>query len=173
MLKILNSPSQASIVLWTVNFQMFKLDLEKVQEPEIKLPTSIGSSKKQQNSRKTSTSALLITAQPFTVWITTNCGKFWKRWEYKTTLLASWEICRSRSSRTRHGTTDCFQIGKEVCQGYTLSHCLFNLYAEYIMQNAGLDEAEAGIKITGRIFKKKRSLGEITITSDTLMTPPL
>ena len=53
------------------------------------------------------------------------------------------------------------------------SPCLFNLYAEYIMQNAGLDEAEAGIKITGRIFKKKRSLGEITITSDTLMTPPL
>ena len=65
MLKILNSPSQASIVLWTVNFQMFKLDLEKVQEPEIKLPTSIGSSKKQQNSRKTSTSAFIDYVKAF------------------------------------------------------------------------------------------------------------
>ena len=57
--------------------------------------------------------------------------------------------------RTGHGTTDWFQIGKGVRQGCILSHCLFNLYAEYIMQNAGLDEAEAGIKITGRILKKK------------------
>ena len=72
---------------------MFKLDLEKAEEPGIKLPTSAGSSKKQENSRKTSTSALLTMAKPLTVWITTNCGKFWKRWEYQTTLPASWEIC--------------------------------------------------------------------------------
>ena len=78
---------------WTVNFQMFKLDLEKAGEPEIKLPTSIGSSKKQESSGKTSTSALLTTPKPLTVWITTNCGKFWKRWEYQTTWPASWEIC--------------------------------------------------------------------------------
>ena len=67
---------------WTVNFQMFKLDLEKAEEPEIKLPTSVGSLKKQENSRKTSTSALLTMPKPLTVWITINCGKFWKRWEY-------------------------------------------------------------------------------------------
>ena len=75
---------------WTVSFQMFKLVLEKAEEPEIKLPTSAGSSKKQESSRKTS--ALLIMPKPFTVWITTNCGKFFKRWEYQTTLPASWEI---------------------------------------------------------------------------------
>ena len=70
-----------------------KLDLEKAEEPKIKLPTSIGSSKKWENSRKTSTSALLTTPKPLTVWITTNCGKFWKRWEYQATWPASWEIC--------------------------------------------------------------------------------
>ena len=68
-----------------VNFQMFKLDLEKAEEPEIKLPTSGGSSKKQESSRKTSTSALLTKPKPLTVWITKNCGKFLKRWEYQTT----------------------------------------------------------------------------------------
>ena len=72
---------------------MFKLDLEKAEEPEIKLPTSAGSWKKQESSRKTSISALLTMPKPFTVWITTNCGKFFKRWEYETTLHASWEIC--------------------------------------------------------------------------------
>ena len=74
---------------WTVNFQMFKLDFEKAEEPEIKLPTSVGSLKKQESSRKTSTSALLTMPKPLTVWITTNCGKFFKRWEYQTTWLAS------------------------------------------------------------------------------------
>ena len=69
------------------------MDLEKAEEPEIKLPTSTGSSKKQESSRKTSTSALLTKQKPLTLWITTNCGKFWKRWEYQTTWPASWEIC--------------------------------------------------------------------------------
>ena len=78
---------------WTVNFQMFKLDLEKAEEPEIKLPTSVGSSKKWKSYRKTSTSALLTMPKPLTVWITINCGKFWKRWEYQTTWPASWEAC--------------------------------------------------------------------------------
>ena len=78
---------------WTKNSQMFKLDLEKAEEPEIQLPISIGSSKKQGNSRKASTSASLTMLKPLTVWITTKCGKFFKRWEYHTTLLASWETC--------------------------------------------------------------------------------
>ena len=77
--------------MWTVKFQMFKPDLEKAEEPEIKLPTSIGSERKQGNSRKIFTSASLTTLKPLTVWITTNCGKFSKRWGYQTTVPASWE----------------------------------------------------------------------------------
>ena len=77
---------------WSVNFQMFKLDLEKAEETVIKVPTSIWSLKKQESSRKTS-SALLTMPKPFTVWITTNHGKSFKRCEYQTTWPASWEIC--------------------------------------------------------------------------------
>ena len=88
MLKILQARFQQYM-----NFQMFKLDLGKAEEPEIKLPTSVGSSKKQESSRKTSTFALLTMSKPLTVWITINCGKFWKRWEYQTTLPAFWETC--------------------------------------------------------------------------------
>ena len=106
--------------------------------------------KKQESERKTSTSALLIMPMPLTVWITTNCGKFWKRWEYKTTfscLLRNLYAGQEATVRARHRTTDWFQNGKGVCQGCILSPCLFNLYVEYIMQNPGLDEAQAGIKI--------------------------
>ena len=81
MLKILQARLQQYM---NHKFQMFKLDLEKAEEPEIKLPTSVGSSKKQENSRKTSTSTLLTTLKPLMVWITTNCGKFFKGWEYQT-----------------------------------------------------------------------------------------
>ena len=80
--------------MWTVNFQIFKLYLEKAEEPESKLPASFGSSKKQESSRNTSISALLTMPKPLTVWITTNGGKFWERWEYQTTLPASCEICK-------------------------------------------------------------------------------
>ena len=75
-----------------MNFQRFKLDLEKAEEPEIKLPTSAGSSSKQEHSRKTPTSILLTMPKPLIVWITTDYGKFFKRWEYQTTWPASWEI---------------------------------------------------------------------------------
>ena len=75
--------------MWAENFQI----LEKAEEPEIKLPTSSGSSKNQESSRKISTSALLTMPKPLTVWITTNCGKFFKRWEYQTIWPASWETC--------------------------------------------------------------------------------
>ena len=88
MLKILQARPQQHM-----NFQMFKLVLEKAEEPEIKLPTSIGSLKKQESSRKISVSALLTMPNPLTVWTTTNCGKFLKRWEYQTTWPVSWEIC--------------------------------------------------------------------------------
>ena len=77
--------------MWTMNFQMFKLVLEKAKEPEIKLPTSDELSKKQESSSKTSISALLTMPKPLTLWITISCGKFWKRWEYQTTWPASWD----------------------------------------------------------------------------------
>ena len=86
MLKILQARLQQYM-----NFQMSKMVLEKAEEPEIKLPTSAGSSKKQESSRKTYISALLTMTKPLTVWITRNCGKFLKRWEYQTTWPASWE----------------------------------------------------------------------------------
>ena len=85
---------------WTVNFQMFKLVLEKAEEPEIKLSTSTGSSKKQESYRKTPTSALLTIPKPLTVWITTNCGKVLKRWEYQPPDLHSDKyVCRSKRNR--------------------------------------------------------------------------
>ena len=77
--------------MWTVKFQMFKVVLEKAEEPKIKLPTSAGSLGKQKSFRKTSISAWLTMPKPLTVWITINCGKFWKRWESQTTWPASWE----------------------------------------------------------------------------------
>ena len=94
--------------MWTVNFQMFKLDLVKAEELEIKLPTSAGSLQKQESPRKTSTSALLAMPKPLPVWIMTNCGKFFRRWEYQTTLPVSWETVGGSEAtvRTRHGRAD-------------------------------------------------------------------
>ena len=83
--------------------------------------------------------------------------------DHLTYLLRNLYAGQEATIRTGHGTTDWFQIGKGVCQGCILSPCLFNLYAEYIMRNAGLEEAQAGIKM----------LEEISITSDMQMTPPL
>ena len=122
---------------------MFNLVLEKAEKAEINLPTSAGSSKKQESSRKTSTSVLLTMLKILTVWITTN----WKILkdmgipDHLTCLLRNLYAGQEATVRTGHGTTDCFQIGKGVHQGCILSPCLFNLHAEYIMRNAGLEEA--------------------------------
>ena len=144
---------------------MCKLDLEKAEEPEITLPTSTGSSKKHLSSRKTSTSALLTKPKPLTVWITTN-WKILKEMgipDHLTCLLRNLYVRQEAIVRAEHGTIDWFKIGKGVRQGCILSRCLFNFYAEYIMRNAGVDEAQAGIKIARRNI----------ITSDMQMTPPL
>ena len=148
-----------------MNFQMFKLVLEKAEEPEIKMSTFAGSSKKQESFRKTSISALLTMPKPLPVWITIKCGKLWKRWEYRTTWPASWEICMQvrKQGRTGRGRTDWFQIGKGVHQGCILSPCLFNFYAEYIMRNAGLEETQAGIKIAGRNINNLRYADDTTL----------
>ena len=156
-----------------MNFQMFKLVLEKAEEPEIKLPTSVGSWKKQESSRKISISALLTMPKLLAVWITIN-WKILKEMgipDHPTCVLRNLYAGQEATVRTGHGTTDCFQVGKGVLQCCILSPCLFNFYAEYIMRNAGREEAQAWIKISGR--KKKRLLGEISITSDMQMTPPL
>src|SRR5574341_105049 len=116
-----------------LNFLMCKLVLEKVEEPEIKLPTSAGSSKKQESSRKTSISALLTMPKPLIVWITTN-WKILKEMGIPDHLTCLWRNLyagQEATVRTGHGTTDLFQIGKGVRQGCVLSPCLFNLNAEY------------------------------------------
>ena len=92
------------------------------------------------------------------VWITTNCGKFLEMGipDHLTCLLRNLYVCQEATVRTGHGTTDWFQIRKGLCQSCILSPCLFNLYAEYIMQNAGLDEAQAGIKSARRNINNLR-----------------
>ena len=122
---------------------MYKLDLEKAEEAEIKLPTSTGSWKMQESSRKASISALLTMLKPLTVWITI-LWKILKEMgipDHLTCLLRDLYAGPEATVRTGHGTTDWSQIGKGVCQGCILSLCLFNLYAEYIVRNAGLEEA--------------------------------
>ena len=149
MLKILQARLQQYM---TMNSLMFKLFLEKAEETEIKLPTSPGSWKKQESSRKTSISVLLTIPKPLTVWITIN-WKILKEMgipDHLTCLLRNLYAGQEATVRTGHGTTDWFQIGKEVRQGCILSPCLFNLQAEYIMWNAGLEEAWAGIKVAER-----------------------
>ena len=152
-----------------MNFQTLKLDLEKAEEPEIKLPTSVGSSKKQESSRKTSSSSLLKTLKSLTVWITTNCGKFSEEMKVADYLIyfpRNLYSGQEATVRILHGTTDLFQIGKGVRQGCMLSLCLFNLYAEYIMRNAGLDEAQAGIKIARGNISNFRYADDTTLTGE-------
>ena len=147
-----------------MNFQMFKLVLEKAEEPEIKLPTSAGSSKKQESSGKTSTFALLTMPKPLTVWITKSCGKFLKRGipDHLTCFLRNRYAAHEATVKSGHGTTDWFQIGTGVCQGCILSPCLFNLYAEYIVRNVRLNEAQTGIKIDGRNINNLRYADDTT-----------
>ena len=152
--------------MWTVNFQMFKLNSEKAEEPEIKFSTSIGSPKKQESYRNTSISALLTMPKPLTVWVTIN----WKILQemgipdHLTCLLRNLYAGQEAPVRIGHGTTDWFQIG--VHQGCILSPCLLNFYAEYIMWNAGLDEAQAGIKITGRNINNLRYANDTTLMAE-------
>ena len=127
---------------------MYQLDLEKAEEPEIKLQTFVGSWRKEGNSRKICTSASL----PLTGWFATNYGKFLEMRVpgHLTCFLRSLYAGQETTVRTGHRTADWFQIGKGVCQGHILSPCLFNFNAEHIMENAELDESEAGINIAKR-----------------------
>ena len=107
---------------------------------------------KEREFQKKSTYSLLTMTKPLTVWIITYCGKFFKRWEYQTTWPYSWEICTQFKKQQLEWDME-QQTGSKWGKGYikaVLSPCLFNLYSEYIMWNARLDEAQAGIKIAGR-----------------------
>ena len=148
---------------------MLKLVLGKAEEPETKLPTSTGSWKKQESSRKTSISALLTMPKPLTVWITKKLWKILKEMGIRghvTCLLRNLYAGQEATVRTGHGTTDWFQIGKGVRQGCILSPCLFNFYAEYIMRNAGLEETQAGIKIVRRNINNLRYADDTTLMAE-------
>ena len=148
--------------MWIVNFQMFKLDLEKAEEPEIKLPTSIGSSKKQE-FQKNIYFCFIDYAKAFDC---VDHNKLWKIHQemgipdYLTCLLRNLYTDQEAIVRTAHGATDWFQIGKGVHQGCILSPCL---HAEHIMWIAGLDEAQARIKISGRNIKNLRYADDTTL----------
>ena len=151
---------------WPKKFHIFKLDLEKVEEPEIKLPTFTGSYKKKENSRKISTSATLTTLKPLTVWITTNRGKFFKRWEYQTTLPASWETCiqvKKQKLESDMEQQTGSKLGKE-CINAVYCHSAYLTYMR-----------STSCEMLGWMkFKlESRFLGEISITSDIQMTPYL
>ena len=152
---------------WTENFQMYKLDLDKAEEPEIKLPAFTGSQRKQGNSRKTSTSSSATTQKTLTLWITINYGKFFKRQEYQTTLPVYWETCmqvRKQQLELDMEQLTGSKIGPGVCQDCITSSSLFNLY----MQST-LCEMPGWMKHK----LESRLSGEISITSEMQMTPPL
>ena len=144
---------------------MYKLDLE-TRDQIANIHWNI---KKTKNSRKTSTDALLTMPKPLNVWITTNCGRFFKRWEYQTTWPAFWETCmqvmkQQLESDMEQQTSS--KLGKELSQGCILSPCLFNLYAEDIIWNAGLNEVQAGIKTAGRNINNLRYADDTTLITE-------
>ena len=149
-----------------MNFQMFKLVLEMTEEPDTKLPTSAGSWKKQDSSRKTPISALLTMPKPLTLWVTINCWKFLKELgipDHLTCLLRNLYASQEATVRTGHVKTDWFQIGKGICQGFILLPCLFTFIQSISWENLGWKKHKL----------KSRLLGELSITSDVQMTPPL
>ena len=151
--------------MWTENFQMCQLDLEKAEEPEIKLSTSVGSLKKLESSRKISTSALLTMPKPLTVWITTNSGKFLNTWEYQTTWPTSWEICMQVKKQQLERDME-QQTGTKLGKEYIKAVWCHPAYLTYTQSTSS--------EMLGWINHKLESRlpGEISITSDMQMTPP-
>ena len=147
---------------------MFKLDLEKAKEPEIKLPTSIGSLKAKE-FQENIYFCFIDYAKAFDC---VDHNKLWKILiemgipDHLTCLLKNLYVDQEATIRTGHGTTDWFQIGKGVRQSCILSSCLLNLYAEYIMRNAGLEEAQAGIKIARRNINNLRDADDTTLMAE-------
>ena len=147
---------------------MFKPVLEKVEEPEIKLPTSAWSLKKQESSEN----IYFCSIDSAKAFDSVDHNKLWKILKEMgipdnlTWLLRNLYAGQEAAVRTGHGTTDWFQIGKGVHQGCILSPCLFNLYEEYIMRNAGLEEAQAGFKIARRNINNLRYADDTTLMAE-------
>ena len=147
---------------------MFKLVLVKAEEPEIKLPTPAGSSKKKE-FQKNIYFCFIDSAKAFDC---VDHNKLWKILkemgipDHLTCLLRNLYAGQEATIRTGHGTTDWFQIGKGVLQGCILSPCLFKLYAEYIRRNDGLEETQAGIKIAGKNINNVRYAGDTTLMAE-------
>ena len=145
-----------------------KLVLEKVEEPEIKLPASTGSWKRE--FQKNIYVCFIDYAKAFDCVDHDKLKNSERDGNTRPPDLplekSDLYIGQEATVRTGHGTTDWFQIGKGVCQGCILSPCLFNLYAEYIMRNAGLDEAQAGIKIAGRNINNLRYADDTTLMEE-------
>ena len=165
ILKILQARLQQYV---NRELQMFKMDLDKAEEPEIKLPTSVGASKKQRVPEK---HLLLLYWLCQSLWLcglqqTAENSETDGNTRPMTCLLRNLYADQEGTVRTGHGTTDLFQIGKGVRQSCILSPCLFNLYAKYIMRNAGLDEAQAGIKIAGRNINNLRYADDTTLMAE-------
>ena len=151
-----------------MNFQMFKLILEKAEEPEIKLPTSEGSSKKQE-FEKNIYFCFTDYAKGFDCVDHNQLWKILKEMgipDHLTCLLRNLYTGQEATVQTGHGTTDWFQIGKGVHQGYILSPCLFNFYAEYIKRNNGLEEAQARIKTARRNINNLRYADDTTLMAE-------
>ena len=149
-----------------MNIQMFKLDLEKEEDPEVKLPTSVGSLKKQEFQKNI---YFCFIAKAFDCVDHNRLWKILKEIEisdHLTCLLRNLYAGQKAILTTLHEITDWFQIGKGVHEGCILSPCLFNLYAEYIMRNAGPDEAQAGIKIARRNINNLRYTDDTTLTAE-------
>ena len=148
---------------------MFKLDLEKAEEPEVKLPTSTASSKKQESSQENIYFCYIDYAKAFDC---VDHNKLWKILkkmgipDHLTCLLQNLYAGQEATVRAGHGTKDWFQTGKRICQGCILSPYLFNLDAEYIMQNARMEEAQAGIKIAGRNINNLRYADDTTLMAE-------
>ena len=146
---------------------MFKLDLEKAEEPEMKLPTSAESSKKQE-FQKNIYFCFIDYAKAFDYMDHNKLQKILREMDlpdHLTCVLRNLYAGQETIVRTEHGT-DWFQIGKEVCQGCILSPCLFDLYTEYIMRNTGLAEAQVGIKIAGRNVNNLRYADDTTLMAE-------
>ena len=149
----------------TMNIQMSELNLEKAEELEIKLPTSTGSLKKQEISRKTSTSALLTMPKPLTMWITTNCGKFFKRWNSQTTWPASWEICMQVRKQQLEPDMEQWtgsKLGKEYIKALYCHPAYLTSMQYTSCEMPGWMKHKLGSRLPG----------EISITSDMQMIPP-
>ena len=165
MLKILQARFQQYVNCELPDVQA---GFRKADEPEIKLPTSTGSSKKQESFRKASISALFTMPKPLTLWITISVenSEGDGNTRLPTCLLRNLYAGQEAIVRTGHAKTDWFQIGKGIHQGCILSPCLFNLYAEYTMRSAGLEKAQAGIKIAGRNINNLRYADDTSLMAE-------